>query len=231
MVRLKIVTVIVLVAWGVIFLPRPVHAEDGCGLLGFVFGCRYDQRGQQIANDHAVDMAQIDAQAQAAALAAQNQAAQLETQRWLDSQKVQAQLEEVAARERVDMAKIRYELERMYSDERTSQLAATTSFNIAALQSDAMIAVARARANEAAAQQVTAALIVLAVLALAGAGGFAAWQFRRVAEVQAGARLLTGDDWQRRAVALLEQRRIPYMIQGQRLIAQIDGQAVEVRPD
>lgn len=208
----------------VLVSPRPVAAQDGCGLLGALFGCDYNQREQEIDNQHAQNMAQINAQATAVAQ-------QLEYQRWLDSQRVQTELQQIAARERVDMAKIQAELERMYSDERTSQLAATTAFNVAALQSDAMIAAAAARAEAAQAEQVTALLLALVVLSVAGAMAFMAWQYTRLAGAYAQPLTLPADDWQRRAVAALDQKGVPWAISQNRLIAQIDGEWVRVEGD
>ncbi len=205
-------------------LPRPVYAQDGCGLLGAVFGCDYEQDEREAERAHVATMAQIEARATATAL-------DIEARQFLASQQAQTELAQIASRERVDVDRIQAELEAMYSRERMAGLQATTSFNVAALQTDAVIAVANARTREAQAQQVTALLIVVAVLAGAGAFAFAARQYRRAAEVQAVPQLLPPDDWQRRAVWMLEQRRVPWQLSGQRLLAQIDGEWVRVEKD
>ena len=215
----------------VLLTPRPVAAQDGCGLLGMIVGCTYQQDALEAQRQHDLQQAQLAAQSAAVAQQAQQQAQQLEYQRWLASEQAQQQLAAIAARERVSMAQIQAQLEQMRSQERINAVNATTSFNVAALQGDAMIAVSRARADEARAQQVTAAVVVLAVLALAGALAYAAWQYRRAAEARAQTYLLAADDWQRRAVALLEQRGVPWLLRDRRLLAQIEGQWVIVEDD
>lgn len=224
----KLARVLAVCAIVLLFLPRPALAQDGCGLLGALFGCSYELRAEREANDNAQAMAQIAAQATATALGAQAQADQLRYQQWLASEQARTELEQIASRERIDGAKIQAELEMMYARERMAGVQATTTFNVAALQSDAMIAVANARANEAAAQQVTAALAVLAVLAVAGALAYAAHQHRRAVEVQAQPRLLPPDVWQQRAIGLLEQRGVPWQLRESRLLACIDGEWVRV---
>lgn len=181
---------IFLLAVCAVFLPRPVAAQDGCGLWGLIAGCTQDQQALQAEREHQQVQAQMDAQAQAAAQAAQQQAQQLEYQRWLASEQAQQELTRIAARERVDMAQIQAQLEQMYAQERINAVNATTSFNVAALQSEAMIAVAASRAEAARAEQATAALMALAVLAIAGALAYAAWQYRRASEKRAQPLLL-----------------------------------------
>jgi hypothetical protein len=227
----KLARVLAVCAIVLLFLPRPALAQDGCGLLGALFGCSYELRAEREANDNAQAMAQIAAQATATALGAQAQADQLRYQQWLASEQARTELEQIASRERIDGAKIQAELEMMYARERMASVAATTSFNVAALQSDAMIAVASAREREAAANQVTGAFVALAVLALAGAGAFVAWQYRRAVEVQTDPRLLPPDDWQRRAVAMLEQRGIPWEMHGRDLLIVRGEQRLLVRRD
>lgn len=225
------VIVAVVLAAVVIFTPRPAAAQDGCGLWGLIAGCTYQQDALNAQRQNDLQQAQLAAQAAAAAQQAQQQAQQLEYQRWLASEQAQQQLAAIASRERVSMAQIQAQLEQMRANERMNAVSATTSFNVAALQSDAMIAVSRARADEARAQQVTAAVVVLAVFALAGALAYAAWQYRRAAEARAQTYLLVADDWQRRAVALLEQKHVPWLLRDQRLLAQIEGQWVVVEED
>ena len=215
----------------VLLTPRPVAAQDGCGLLGMIVGCTYERDTQEAQRQQALQQAQIAAQATAVALQAQQQGQQLEYQRWLASEQAQQELARIAARERVDMAQIQAQLEQMHVQERINSINATTTFNVATLQSDAMIAVSRARADEARAQQVTAALVALAVLVVAGALVYAARQYRHAAEVQAQPHLLLTDPWQRRAVLLLEQKRVPWLVRDQRLLAQINGQWVIVEED
>lgn len=221
-----IVGVVLLIA-----VPRPVAAQDGCGLLSLLIGCDYDQRALQAEREHNQAMLQINAQATATALGAQHQAQQLEYQRWLASEQAQQELQRIAAKERVSQAEIQARLEQMRAQERMNAVNATTSFNVAALQSDAMIAVADARAAAARDQQVTAFVMLVTALVVAGALIYAASQYRRVAEAQAHPYLLPADDWQRRAVALLEQKRVPYLLRQQQLLAQIDGEWVQVEKD
>lgn len=204
-------------------LPRPVAAQDGCGALGWLFGCDYELQATRAANENSQAMAQISAQATATALNAQQQAEQLRYQQWLASEQAQQELARIASRERVDSDRIRAELEQMYARERMASMAATTAFNVAALQSDAMVAVAASRTEAAQTNQVIALLVVVAVLAAAGSLAYVAAQYRRTVEVQAAPRLLPRDEWQRQAVALLEARGVPWQLRDQRLLAQIDG--------
>ena len=211
--RLRTTMIVAVTLAAVVLLtPRPASAQDGCGLLGLIVGCTYQQDALNAQRQNEMQQAQLAAQAAAAAQQAQQQAQQLEYQRWLASEQAQQQLAAIASRERIGMAQIQAQLEQMRAEERMNAVSATTSFNVAALQSDAMIAVSRARADEARAQQVTAAVVVLAVLVLAGALAYAAWQYRRAAEAQAQTYLLVDDDWQRRAVALLAQKGVPWLL-------------------
>lgn len=212
--------------------PRPAHAQDGCGLLGMIIGCNYDQQAREAERQAAQQQAELAARQQAQQLAAQQQAQQLQYQQWLASEQAQTELQRIAANERISIAQIQAQLEQMRVQERSNALSATTSFNVAALQSDAMIAVARARAAEAQAGQVMVAMVALCVIlcvaATAAATAYAAWQYRRAEEVRAAPLLLPDDDWQRRAVALLDQRGIAWQLRDRRLLAQIDGHWVRV---
>lgn len=227
--RLSFLVVVIVIVF--ISLPRPVLAQDGCGLFSLLTGCDYDQRALQAEREHNQAMQQISAQATATALGAQHQAQQLEYQRWLASEQAQQELERIAARERVNMAEIQARMEQMRAGERMNAVNATTSFNVAALQTDAMIAVAASRAEEARAGQAAATLIALAVLAAAGTIAYAANQYRRATEARAQPHLLPADDWQRRAVVVLEQRGVPWRLRDRRLLAQIDGEWVIVQDD
>lgn len=207
------------------FVPRSVFAQDGCGLVqAFLVGCDYDQRERQLEREYQLQQETQAAAAAAAATRAQQQADQLRYQQWLASEQARQELERIAANERVDKERIQAELEMMYARERMAGVQATTSFNVAALQSDAMIAVASARANEAAAQQTVAVLVSLAVVAAASAIVYAARQYRRVAETQAVPRLLPSDPWQRRAVLMLEQRGVPWRLNGNQLLVHLDDE-------
>ncbi len=206
-------------------LPRPVYAQDDCGIVrSLLVGCDLELQEREAERQHVATMAQIEARATATAL-------DIEARQFLASQQAQTELAQIASRERVDVDRIQAELEAMYARERIAGLQAQTTFSIAALQTDAMIAVANARTREAQANGVIAAAVFGAVLVVAAAFAFAAWRYCRAVEVRAAVHLLPPDDWQRRAVGLLEQRGIPWQLRERRLIAQIDGEWVAVRDE
>lgn len=204
-------------------LPRPVLADDGCGpLYSFFFGCTYDQKERENVREHTEVIAGIEAQTRATEL-------KIQAQQFLASQEAQTQLEKIASKERVDKEKILAELEMMYAKERMDGIRATTSFNIAALQTDAMIAVANARAEEEDARNVTMLLVCVAVMAMAGAAAFAAWQYRKMVENQT--RMLLDVAWQQNAIAVLQEKGVPWQRDRGELVAYVNQNWVRVVPD
>ena len=75
--------------------------------------------------------------------------------------------------------------------------------------------------------QTVSLVVLLIMLLVSGALAYVVTQYRRVAEVRARVQLLQGgEQWQRRAVALLEERQLPYRWAGkkrQEIETYIDG--------
>lgn len=198
---------------GLAVVPNIARAEDGCGLMGYVFGCdldqqnaagqaQYDLNQQQLANeaekqayDAKVAFEQIAAERDKAAAAAATEQDRIRIQGEAEQARVRAQLESDKLNALVS--------------ERMNQVNAAATVNLAAMQADTV--------KHLADQQVvvesnrTDALVYIAVIVALGVGGWGwyVWNKQREVEVKAKLLQILGPE-QLRIAAQMENNGIPW---------------------
>lgn len=172
---------------GLMFVPNLVRAEDSCGFIGIILGCDQEQKAAEAQGNLQVQQQQLANAAEQQAYDAKIAFEQIAAERDKSAAVAQTESERVRIQGEAEQARVRAQLEsdklNALVSERMNQTNAAATVNLAALQADTVKHLADTQVVVESNR--TDALIWVAVIAMACAGGYGIHAYNKRKTVEA----------------------------------------------